>query len=527
MNQGAHTPRGGWAAGIRLLPALALLAVCALPGTLRADVLILESGARIEGEIVHETPAEVTLRTTFGGIVVVSRDRIRAIERDFDPHREMENRSRRIRDDDAESWYQLAVWCRDHGLGSDARDLLERVIRIDPNHQEARRDLGYIFHEGRWWTREEYNQDVLGLIYYQGRWVTPAERAMIERGFERNEQGEWVPATGADEGPAVPRLTGGTHTAPEPSTPTPPPITPRPQGGRLPPPPPPPPASGGAGEDTRWYDDHTAVPWSQAREFETDNYIITTNVREEYVRNYARMLELYHARFCRVFQNFLPRGGIPKSRVTIYANQQEFMSQTGMGPDVGGFYSTLGRTVTAYHGRFGDTGTTRTVIAHEGTHQFEDIIVPFDNCPIWLLEGFAVFFESAYYDGETVRIGTVPQDRLTALKRGIESGDYIPLTELIRCSQAEFTGYHYAHAWSLIYMMVYYNTDARLRRNNQEVFSGLFRLARERPVTPEDVEALFGGPERFAAFEETWKQWVLDLPYDFDPDATEQQPEDH
>ena len=36
-------------------------------------------------------------------------------------------------------------------------------------------------------------------------------------------------------------------------------------------------------------------------------------------------------------------------------------------------------------------------------------------------------------------------------------------------------------------------------------------------VTAEDCEALWGGPEKFKAWEETWKQWLIDLPYDWDP----------
>ncbi|MFI4925915.1 MAG: Sua5 family C-terminal domain-containing protein, partial [Vicinamibacteria bacterium] len=143
----------------------------------------------------------------------------------------------------------------------------------------------------------------------------------------------------------------------------------------------------------------------------------------------------------------------------------------------------------------------------------------------WIIEGFAVFFESARWNGKDVDIGYVPRDRLDNLKRGIQANQYIPLPELIRTEHAAFGGYHYAHAWSVIYYMLYGGKTDKIRKHNQKIFSDLFFLAKTRlkPVTPDDVEALWGGKEKFAAWEEEWKKWVVELPYDFnpkDPDAS-------
>src|SRR5207237_840466 len=91
------------------------------------------------------------------------------------------------------------------------------------------------------------------------------------------------------------------------------------------------------------------------------------------------------------------------------------------------------------------------------------------------------------------------------------------LPELIRTPQPAFTGYHYAHAWSLIYFIVYSGTNKKERERRQKIFADLFFLAQTKQVTPEDVEALWGGKEKFAEWEEEWKKWLIDLPYDWDP----------
>ena len=133
------------------------------------------------------------------------------------------------------------------------------------------------------------------------------------------------------------------------------------------------------------------------------------------------------------------------------------------------------------------------------------------------MEGLAVLFESAYYDGKEVVIGLVPRDRLQSLKRGLASNTLIPLTQLIRTPQQSFTAYHYAHAWGLIYMILYYGESKTVRQRCQKWFSDLFSAAKTGRVTAETVEERIGGREKFLELEQRWKDWIRDLPYDYDP----------
>lgn len=486
--------------------------------TARADVIHLEDGGKYRGTITKETPREVTIRTA-GGVVVVPRNTIARIEKEETALTTFARREAEVRaSDDPDAHCELGTWAKQQGLESEAIRCFERAIALDAYHRGAREGLGHRFHQGRWYTEAEYRRVVQGLVEWDGKWVTPEERARFEQGFQKDADGNWVRpediARKAEEErlarelanpPAAPA--GGAGTPGTPSRP-----------GGFQPPPPPDPKRGG--EDMAWYRDNTRVgDIGSVTPTESRYYKIRTNVKPEYAEKYGVMMDRYYARFLKVFREMMPTGTPAKSEILIYSSQQEFMAAEGMSQGVGGFYNTGDKRVTAYHGLFGTTGSTREVLSHEGTHQFEDIVLQgsFGNAPIWILEGLAVFFESAYYDGEEVVIGLVPHDRLAVLKRGLATNQLIPFVDLIRTPQAQFTAYHYAHAWGLIYMILYYGDSKPVRQRCQAWFSELFQLSRRQRVTPEVVEERCGGRDKFLELEQRWKDWLKDLPYDYDP----------
>lgn len=510
----------------------ALLIVPWLTVSAIADVIYLEAGGRIEGQIVEETDAQVVVQTPSGARQVIARDEILRIDKAAVPAAEFERRFAAIAATDVDAgqqFYELGKWAAGKGTRELASRAYRRAIEVDPDNRLAHEALGHRKHRGRWYDTDGYKKAVEGLVRWKDKWVTPSEREFYEAGFTKNDQGEWVrPEDLARQEPVRPK---------KPTSIPKPEVKPIPEpGGKQTPKPEVKPE---VVEDTSWYDDHTTVgTWDDAlrKPVESKYYKIYSNIKPEYIARYAKMLDTYSSRgFQKVFdaKKNLPRG-FPKGDIYIHASQQAFMGATGMGQSVGGFYQPGQRKVVAYHGRFGSTGTTRTVIIHECTHQFEDYVLPGKmwNAPVWIIEGFAVFFESARYvaDKDTVIIGHVPRDRLANLKSGLRSNTLIPLADLIRTPQPAFTGYHYAHAWGLIYYMIYGGSEAKRvrcthqggcknqRRHNQRIFADLFFLARERRVTPEDLETLFGGREAFAKFEQAWKDWIGVIPYDFDPE---------
>lgn len=490
--------------------ALVLAIFLALAGATAAwaDVIHLTNGGKYRGRIVTETTRAVTIETS-GGRLVVPRDEIAQIVREEDAKAEFQRRYDALkRSPDADRFYELGVWAQEKELEKRARSCFLRAIEADAFHEASRVALGHVLYQGRWYTPDEYKEQVEGLVRWEDGWVTPQEKELLEQGFVRGEDGRWVvpgdPSVAPRTLPERPKprpAAGDAPTAPAPARP-------RRAARKLEP------------EDKGWYRDNTTVSsFAAAKEYESRFYRIKTNIKPEYADRYGVMMDRYYGRFLKVFAEFLPRGELPKSTIWIYGSRDEFMSAERMGPSTGGFYNTGNKRVTAFHGLFGQTGTTREVLAHEGTHQFQDIVLQgkFGNCPIWILEGLAVLFESAYYDGDEVVIGLVPRDRLASLKRGIETGTLIPLTTLIRTPQPQFTGYHYAHAWGLIYMILYYGENKSVRKKTQQWFSDLFAASKTGPVTPEMVEERCGGREKFLELEQQWIAWMRDLPYDFDP----------
>lgn len=345
------------------------------------------------------------------------------------------------------------------------------ALRANPDNPIARASLGFVKFGGEW-TTEAAVKEERGLILVDGRWIRldAAPAPLIAK-------------------PAI------VAKAPEKKS----------------------------DDPNAWYDDHTQVtPWEDAAITKTKRYLIRSNIKPEYVQRYGTMLDRFFKRFEQVFRGVITPGTRYKpSVVTIYPDQKTFMAKERVPKNVGGFYRPSDRIVVGYHGRFGKTGTSRTVYVHEGTHQFQHLVLNngFANCPIWLTEGLAVLFEAAEWDPKRrkVTIGKIPRDRLEAMKRAVKEKKTLTLETLFKTPKGRFGGFHYAHAWAVIYRLVYGTKDSKARKRNARILSELFTQGRQRRVRYRDVLKAFGGAAGMAQFEEEWKAWIAKVPYDFKP----------
>jgi hypothetical protein len=88
-------------------------------------------------------------------------------------------RRKKIDPKDAEGIYQLGLWAKANALAADAIVLFQQAIAIQPDHEFARRALGYQSFQGKWMTATEVKV-ALGLIEFEGDWMTPqAKEAVI------------------------------------------------------------------------------------------------------------------------------------------------------------------------------------------------------------------------------------------------------------------------------------------------------------------------------------------------------------
>lgn len=158
----------------------AVLAPCEAP----AETIVLATGGRIEGKLVNdqESPRRsYIVLTASGGRVTLDRNQVKEVIRQSPAEREYEQ-IRPQHPDTVDGHWELALWCRDHYLERLRDKHLQRIVQLDPLHDEAHRLLGHKWDEveNRWKTERAYWEDQ-GYVLYQGDWMTRQEREIKQR----------------------------------------------------------------------------------------------------------------------------------------------------------------------------------------------------------------------------------------------------------------------------------------------------------------------------------------------------------
>jgi hypothetical protein len=154
------------------------LAIC---GLARADVLVLNSGGRIEGTVLSpkQSPRDkYVIETASGNRLTFDKSQVKEVIGQTESQAEYE-KVRREYPDTVEGQMALAVWCREHNLPRQKEVHLERVLELDANHAEAHRLLGHMRFDGVWKDQRRYFEEQ-GYVQYQGQWMTPQEMELKE-----------------------------------------------------------------------------------------------------------------------------------------------------------------------------------------------------------------------------------------------------------------------------------------------------------------------------------------------------------
>ena len=144
-----------------------------------ADVLHLKRGGRLEGVLISEEGASVTIDVGMGR-VSLPRTSILRIERSTSALEEFRARLGRIPSGDVRAYVALARFASDAALRNEARIAWTRVAEIDPSNPEAHRGLGHVWLGGRYVDEEESYRE-RGYIRFEGRWMTRAEQEAVLR----------------------------------------------------------------------------------------------------------------------------------------------------------------------------------------------------------------------------------------------------------------------------------------------------------------------------------------------------------
>lgn len=172
---------------------------------LSADVIKLKDGGEIRGTVKPADPKvrrekdavtnEVLIESLTGAEIVVAREEVVFITKRPRNVEEYESLARSV-DDTVEARWQLAEWCRKHGLTEARKEQLSRILELDPEHKPAHYGLAHRRQGNTWVTPEEADAELLaaGYVRYKGRLITTLERDLLENGATRQqEQNEWRP----------------------------------------------------------------------------------------------------------------------------------------------------------------------------------------------------------------------------------------------------------------------------------------------------------------------------------------------
>ncbi len=154
----------------------------------QADVFVLKSGGRIEGDSISS--AEALAKGYFlvdlasGGKLKLARSLVDRVERKSDTELEYEARLAKL-EDTVDAHWEIARWCQDNGLRRQRELHLEQIIKHDPDDKEARYGLGYSQIGGKWVRRDEYMKSQ-GYIFYKNDWRLPHD-VLLEQQAEAHK----------------------------------------------------------------------------------------------------------------------------------------------------------------------------------------------------------------------------------------------------------------------------------------------------------------------------------------------------
>ena len=170
-----------------------LLGLLGCAGGASADesLLVLKNGGQLRGTVVQapddDQPANdayYIVRLSTGSRVKLAARQVRKVA----PLSPAEAKYASLlpdMPDTAAGHLTMAQWCQDNKLNDLRLYHLEQVLRHEPDHEEARRSLGYGRIDGRWIKADDLMQQQ-GYVRYQGAWRLPQQVAIMEQVRKRS-----------------------------------------------------------------------------------------------------------------------------------------------------------------------------------------------------------------------------------------------------------------------------------------------------------------------------------------------------
>lgn len=104
--------------------------------------------------------------------------------------------------EDVDKLWEVRVWLIEQDRTSESRTVLEKILEIDPDHEDAHRALSHHFYDGKWFTsyaslsayrREEAKRmKEKGLVRFGDGWAPEADVPFMRMQWEQLEDGSWM-----------------------------------------------------------------------------------------------------------------------------------------------------------------------------------------------------------------------------------------------------------------------------------------------------------------------------------------------
>ena len=185
-----RTIRTGLVLEMLLCIAIALISASIIPAYdgMPPDVVMLTSGGQIEGRVTETKEGNRTIivvQVADGTSIKIAKDQIKSIRRPKDTYVEYLDKKSKMADTIDAHW-EMALWCREHldsnlsngptELGPERRYHMQAILKIDPDHKQARSFLGFTKEKGVWINLEQKRLGH-GFIRNDRRWMTREEVA--------------------------------------------------------------------------------------------------------------------------------------------------------------------------------------------------------------------------------------------------------------------------------------------------------------------------------------------------------------
>jgi hypothetical protein len=193
---------------------------------------------------------------------------------------------------------------------------------------------------------------------------------------------------------------------------------------------------------------------------DTKYYVFISNADRAFVEKLAKELETVREKVYK--PNFPPRNEkIPLNPVRIFATQSEYHQFGGPGGSAGYFSPTKGELVLfeKFDDQSGNKSRDdcRSVMFHEGFHQYIHFAVGDVSPHSWFNEGHGDYFAGLVVQGNAISKVNTFKWRVDYLKQHLGGkNDLIPLRSLLRYPQREYyanAGLKYSQGWAVIYYL--------------------------------------------------------------------------